>query len=103
MKQIGCYYHPNEIEAVTNCESCQRPVCLNHLMKYRRHGGMDRADDVYELCTDCHRQQSEMARQAMGEFQGKMKKMFGGFFIGIIIIIVVFIIIAASLFAGFAR
>lgn len=44
-----------------------------------------------------------MARQAMGEFQGKMKKMFGGFFIGIIIIIVAFIIIAASLFARFAR
>lgn len=103
MKQIGCYYHPNEVEAVTNCESCGRPICLNHLLKHRQFGGIDQADNIYEYCTDCYGNLGKRSAQAMEEFQSTTRKMFGGFFIGVIIIIVVFIIIAASLFAGFAR
>lgn len=59
MTEINCYYHPN-IEAVTKCEDCGKPICLKCKKIHREthHAGVGESSSYYatqhDLCGPCY-------------------------------------------------
>ena len=91
-----CEFHQygDDVPATHKCEKCGSPPCLMHMEKYRRYGGMDRADDIYELCPECNEKTSVESKAAFKKVAG-----FGG--IMMIGMIAVFVIIVGGIIAVF--
>ncbi|MFW9915970.1 MAG: hypothetical protein ACFFGZ_10220 [Candidatus Thorarchaeota archaeon] len=91
LEQPKCYYHPDR-PAVEKCESCNRLICLEDKMIYRRYGGIDQADDVYTLCPVCYEKRKAAARNV-----GMLCTVLA---IIIFSIVVVFFLLALEVFPG---
>ena len=95
LEQARCYYHA-EREAVAKCENCNRMVCLEDKMTYRRYGGIDQAQDVFTYCPVCYNEAMETSRKFA-------PIVIAGFGIFAIIAIAIFILFAMFIMNSFSN